>query len=81
MDLWKYENLRDALDYPGDDKKPPGKLQNGTITPEELVWCANGHALCVGEEKRARELYEKARAARPELGPVIDANTKWLDAR
>jgi lysophospholipase L1-like esterase len=80
-DLWKYEKLKKSLDFAGNKDTPPGKLQQGTITPEELVWCADGHALKVGEEKRARELYERARAAKPELGPVIDANLRWLDAR
>jgi len=71
-DLWKYEKAREALEQ---------KVNQGTATPEELCWCANGHALCVGEEARARELYAKARAAKPELGAVIEANLHWLDAR
>jgi lysophospholipase L1-like esterase len=71
-DLWKYEKARDALEV---------KAAQGTASPEELCWCANGHALCVGEEPRARELYAKARAAKPELGAVIEANLHWLDAR
>lgn len=78
-DLWKYEKLREAIDC-GDPAKP-GKIQLGTATTEELVWAANGHALVPGEEKRARELYERARSQRPDLAKVIDANVKWLDGR
>jgi lysophospholipase L1-like esterase len=71
-DLWKYDNGRDALDK---------KAAEGNPSPEELVWCANAHALRVSEEKRARDLYEEARKKKPELGAVIDSNLKWLDAR
>src|SRR5205807_208383 len=64
-DLWKYEKARDALE---------AKIAQGTAKTEELVWAANGHALVVGEEKRARELYEKAKSLRPDLSGVVDAN-------
>lgn len=71
-DLWKYDSGREALDK---------KATDGLASPEELVWCADAHALRVSEEKRARELYEEARKKKPELGALIDANLKWLDAR
>jgi lysophospholipase L1-like esterase len=83
-DLWKYESGRDALDYQPlgpNDTKPQGKIQAGTATPEEIVWAANASALQVGGEAHARELYAKAKAAKPELGGVIEANLRWLDAR
>lgn len=71
-DLWKYEKGRDALEK---------KIAQGTAKTEEIVWAANGHALCVGEEKRARELYEQAKKQRPDLASVIDANLKWMESR
>lgn len=83
-DLWKYEKAHDALDHVPDPRKAddkPGKVQAGTATPEELVWAGDYAALQVGGEPRAKELWEKARAAKPELAAVVDANLKWLESR
>jgi lysophospholipase L1-like esterase len=84
-DLWKAEKAHDALDHVHDPRKPgdppDGKVQLGTATSEELVWAANWAALKVGGEAHARELYEKAKKAKPELAAVVDANLKWMDAR
>jgi lysophospholipase L1-like esterase len=81
-DLWKYDDAHERLcqDDP-DPKKAPGKVQLGSATAEECVWAANYHALRVGDEARARELYAKAKQMKPELAPVIDANVRWLDGR
>ncbi|MBI3725530.1 hypothetical protein HY251_16490 [bacterium] len=71
-DLWKYEKASEALGK---------KAEENTASPEELVWAANGLALAVGGEARARDLYARAKAASPELAPVIEANLRWLDSR
>jgi hypothetical protein len=71
-DLWKYHKGQQAL---------AEKIGAGKATTEELVWAANGHALSVGGEARARELYARARELAPELAPVVETNVRWLDAR
>ncbi len=71
-DLWKYENTRKRLDE---------RIAAGTATAVEQVWAANGYALEVGGEERARELYAKARAADASLAEVVDRNVAWLDGR
>jgi lysophospholipase L1-like esterase len=70
--LWKLEQEREALEK---------TIGDGTATPEELVWAANGWALTVGGEPRARELYARAKTAKPDLAAAVDANVAWLDAR
>jgi hypothetical protein len=70
--LWKLEQEREALEK---------KIGDGTATPEDLVWAANGWALTVGGEPRARELYARAKTAKPDLAAAVDANVAWLEAR
>ena len=71
-DYDKYRNGRRALDV---------KIAAGQATPEELVWAANGYALEVDGERRARELYEQARVRAPGLAEVVANDLRWLDAR
>lgn len=71
-DLWKYEATRKRLDE---------RVAAGTASALETVWAANGYAIEVGGEDRARELYARARAADASLAAAIDANIAWLDAR
>jgi lysophospholipase L1-like esterase len=71
-DLWKFESARKALDQ---------RAAEGKASARELVFAANGYALEVGSEARARELYEKAKALDPALAPVVDANLRWLSVR
>lgn len=68
----RYEVARAALDK---------KIDAGTASAEETIWAANGYALEVGGEEKARKLYAAARAKAPDLAPTIDANVGWLDAR
>ncbi len=71
-DLWKYEEQRRELDE---------RIASGVATPVEQVWAANGYALEVGGEQRARELYAAAVARDPALEPAVRANLAWLDER
>ena len=64
--------MRDALEK---------KIAAGQARPEDLLWAANGYALQVGGERRARELYDEARAKAPSLGEAVADNLRWLDAR
>lgn len=72
-DLWKYEAARKALDE---------LIEKGSPRPEQLVWAANGYALEVGGEARARELYARAQqAGGPEVQAAVERDLAWLDAR
>jgi hypothetical protein len=71
-DCKKLLRLREQLDE---------KIGRAVATPEELVWAADGYALEVGGEERARSLYERAAAQKPTLRPIVEANLRWLDAR
>jgi hypothetical protein len=68
-DLWKYDDMRRELDE---------EILHQRYSAKTLTWAANGYALAVGGEARARELYARARAM-PDAPPEIDSNLKWLD--